>query len=664
MKLLPLFMLFALFCAAPAVRAEEQGVNKKFGKPTMQELEMTVYEPEPDASAVILYKEGNGHFYYEPSEGFKVEYEFMTRIKILKQEGTEYADVEIPYYHTWESGEMKDEVLNVQANSYNLVNGKIEKTKLKRDLIFSENVYGNYYVTKFSVPNVKAGSVIEYKYKIQTSRIPFLRSWYPQADIPTVSSMFDIKIPTYFRFNLSTKGYEKINVKKEYASDRFRLTNDLYADYVTCQSDRIIITADSLPSLRDDEYTMGINDYIAHVDFEMSGVDMPGMGYRAYSHTWEDVDRTIMDAGMKDVMEMKNPYPELAAEVNAQSTAMDKALAASMLVAGRIKWDGSYQVLPEDFKDVKKMGSGSNAAINTVVMCLLRDAGVRCCPFVLRLRSNGMLSTVFPSYDDIDTFVVGFRDEADKWHFLDGSYSTNGVDVLPVDMLVSNARLMGNYSGERWFSLDNLCKNVSQSMIQATIDENFNIQCQEQQRISGQLAADFRKSYAQKADSLAFVNDLAAENGIELTSMSMEGVNERNMQIVLESSYSVPATATDSLIYVVPTIVPIMSENPFTQETRKLPVIYPYRAEQIMSVHLTIPEGYTVEELPKRIVASTQKNEFQFSFNPVVLGDKIIITTKIARNEVLFPFNLYGMLRQIHTYMVDKNNEMIVLRKL
>ena len=54
MKLLPLFMLFALFCAAPAVRAEEQGVNKKFGKPTMQELEMTVYEPEPDASAVIL----------------------------------------------------------------------------------------------------------------------------------------------------------------------------------------------------------------------------------------------------------------------------------------------------------------------------------------------------------------------------------------------------------------------------------------------------------------------------------------------------------------------------------------------------------------------------------------------------------------------------------
>lgn len=46
MKLLPLFMLFALFCTAPAVRAEEQGVNKKFGKPTMQELEMTVYEPD------------------------------------------------------------------------------------------------------------------------------------------------------------------------------------------------------------------------------------------------------------------------------------------------------------------------------------------------------------------------------------------------------------------------------------------------------------------------------------------------------------------------------------------------------------------------------------------------------------------------------------------
>lgn len=660
-----LFLLtISALCTPTAAGADESKVNKKFGKPTMEEMKMTVYDADPDANAVILYKEGYGRFSYDDRKGtFSVIYEFMTRIKVLRREGTEYADVEIPFYDNGVAGDMKDNLTGIKACSFNLVDGKIKKTELEKKMIFTENIYEGHHVKKFSIPNVKEGSVIEYKYQINTTRIPYLRSWYPQARIPSVYSEFEMKIPSYFRFNISVKGYEQISVEKEKTFEQFRIMQGAYGNSVSCPADKIIITADSLPALKDDEFTFGINDYITHVDFEMAGLDFPGQTYKSFSNTWEDVDNTILKNGMEEALGMKNPFPDMMDSVNSQTSAIGKAIAAATAVRKRIKWDGRYRLFVPDFKKEVQNSSGSNAAINLAVMSMMRDAGITCYPVVLRLRSNGILPQMFPSFDKIDTFVIGFKDEKGAWHYLDGSDPVYTVDVLPVDMLVEAARIVGkDYTGKKWVALDNLCKNVSRSMISATIDDSFNIRCEERETLSGQTAAQFKKEYAQAADSLSFVSELSAKQDITLASLLIEK-SDNDRQVDITAVYEKPAAATDSLIYIVPTITPQITENPFTQESRKLPVIYPYRQEHITSVTLDIPEGYEIEELPKELMAETAKRELVYSFNPVVLGNQIIITTKLTRNAMLFSPEQYGMLKQVYSYITDKNNEMIVLRK-
>ena len=73
-----------------------QKTNVKFGSPTDEELTMTSYAPDESAPAVILYQ--STRTWYDILTGnFKVYTEVKTRIKILKPEGKEYADVEIPY---------------------------------------------------------------------------------------------------------------------------------------------------------------------------------------------------------------------------------------------------------------------------------------------------------------------------------------------------------------------------------------------------------------------------------------------------------------------------------------------------------------------------------------------------------------------------------------
>ncbi|MEZ5006065.1 MAG: DUF3857 domain-containing protein [Bacteroides graminisolvens] len=87
------------------------------------------------------------------------------KTKILKSDGTSYANVTIPYYDS-NKNTMKELVIDGDAFSYNLENGKEVKTKMKKEYIFKERVSDKYMQVKFSIPNVKIGSVIEYKYKV------------------------------------------------------------------------------------------------------------------------------------------------------------------------------------------------------------------------------------------------------------------------------------------------------------------------------------------------------------------------------------------------------------------------------------------------------------------------------------------------------------------
>ena len=66
--------------------------------------------------------------------------------------------------------------------TYNLVGGKIEKTKLKSEGEFDEKINKYWGKKKIVMPNVKEGSVIEYKYTIKVSRFSELTEWFFQIE--------------------------------------------------------------------------------------------------------------------------------------------------------------------------------------------------------------------------------------------------------------------------------------------------------------------------------------------------------------------------------------------------------------------------------------------------------------------------------------------------
>lgn len=224
MKQLLIIAFFAFVNTANA-----QLPNEKFGKPSSQEWEFSGWGDGFDADAVILCKTMKATYQISDQvanfnrnssdvsgdnisdfgknqidEGnILIKYEFRLRTKILKPEGAKHANIDITYFSP-ENENVFDELTDLKVRVFSKnEKGKVERKNVNTASFVSERVDDNYLVVHIAVPEVQAGSIIEYQYNITSPRPVFLYDWVFQDCIPTVRSKFDIDIPAFLQFNMN-----------------------------------------------------------------------------------------------------------------------------------------------------------------------------------------------------------------------------------------------------------------------------------------------------------------------------------------------------------------------------------------------------------------------------------------------------------------------------
>lgn len=138
---------------------------------------MEMYEKDPDADAVILYEETTVH--YLVGNQLSLLRDYFVRIKVFKSEGTSLADVQLPYIF------QRENYSNLDALAYNLVDGKIVKTHMRRQYLFREQVDDEDWLMKFSIPEVREGTVIEYRFTKNSDFVTSIDPIIIQHGIPS-----------------------------------------------------------------------------------------------------------------------------------------------------------------------------------------------------------------------------------------------------------------------------------------------------------------------------------------------------------------------------------------------------------------------------------------------------------------------------------------------
>ncbi len=92
----------------------------------------------------------------------------------------------------------------------NLNNKTIEYTAIDPKLIYTEVVDKDTKAIVFTFPNVKSGSVIEFKYKKSTPYEYNYPDWFFQTSIPSRYSEFDASFVEDYKFSLFKKIYQPL----------------------------------------------------------------------------------------------------------------------------------------------------------------------------------------------------------------------------------------------------------------------------------------------------------------------------------------------------------------------------------------------------------------------------------------------------------------------
>ena len=670
MKTALIWILLLLGCQGFAQQTATDSFkpSMKYGKPSEEELAMTTYAPDTSATAVVLYSKCEVR-YDLLANNFRILYNYEVKIKVLKSEGASYADIRIPYYSNESNAviTLKESISQLDASAYNMEGGEMVRTKMKRDLVFTERINKQYMQLKFSIPAVREGTVFEYKYQLSSDLYYSINLWEAQRDIPVIFTQYDITIPEYFKFNLDMRGPHPMASKDETSSLTFLLSlPGGQTEMLSCNGRHMIFTGEHLPALRPDNYVWCANDYMSSVYFELRGVDFPGSFYRSFTHTWEEIDQMLLqDEDFGAMLKMRNPYRDEMASLSLDQLPdrQNRIAAIYTFLKQKISWNGQYGLYGNEVKKAVKNGTGSNADINFILMSMLRDAQIPCYPAVMSRKDRGILPYSYPSIQKLNTFIVGIADTDSTLVFLDGSVINGYMNTLPPVLMVNRARLISETAGGRWMNLSKLGKNQIRATVRAQIHPDGQITGDRNAVYMGQYAANLRRRYYAAKDSTEYINQLETEENIKVKKFETRELNVFSPRITEFLDFEKQATVNDDLIYVNPMIFLHVSKCPFIQTERQLPLEMPYTEHILQATMLTIPEGYAVEELPKPLNLKTEDGQDIVRYNISQSGTTINVTYTFIANKLLHLATEYPTVKMFWENVAEKNNELIVLKK-
>ena len=654
-------IILLLMILGLAVQCLAQELNLKWGKPTAEELSMTTYEPDSEANAVILCRIANARVDYI-KDGFKVLYDVKCRIKVLNDEGKEWANVTVPFSYNGHMYGQCELVTKVKATAFNLENGKTVKTKMDDEMVFYEDLNKRTRLLKFTVPQVKQGTVIEYEYSILSDFIFSFNDWVAQFTIPVRYTHYNLRIPEYFKFNINETGFETLSYKSGTNSRRFMLDGN---NVLECMENVSEFTGENLPALKKENFVYNPQAYATKVGIELSEIVIPGILYKNYSTTWDDIEKFLFNDENFGGRLGKNPFKNEMTDAGIYDIADDeeKIIAIYNLLKSRVKWNEKISPkASESPGKILKEGSGNNADINFILINMLNDAGFTAMPVVLRTRDRGLLPVAHPTLDKLTCVVVSVSKDDKTW-YLDGSHDEQYLNDLPGVMNVTSARVLRKNQPGEWVDLTKACTSRSNSLITGTLLTDGSLELLRHTKRYGRNASRFRQEFKQAADSAEFVSKLGEAKDGEVTKYQVVGHKGFNKSVDETVAFNMQCGQIGDKYFFKPTIFGLFSEPPFTSHDRKMPVEFPSIESRNITVNITLPEGYEVDECPKPVNIKTPDGTMSFVLMTKVDGQNIVTNCKFNIGKTLFTPQEYPQLKAFFDEVIKQVEEVIVIKK-
>lgn len=639
-------ILFIAFCSVQFIFVEAQK-HKFLDPPKFNEADLSKQKSalEENAPAEILYK--SLRFSIDNTTGNLIKSTFY-RVKIYdKDKAEDWLNLEIPLYI---NGSDQESLSKMKAFTYNLENGAAVTTKVDKSSKYKSKESKYITINKFAFPNVKNGSVIEYQYEVTSPFLFIIPEILIETDTPSLYTEYVLDSPSNIAYNINYTGsmlpkYKEVDERLLYGTN-YRTYRFAY---------------ENLKAFKTEKFVNNDRNYRTKIGAELHSTNFREL--KLYSSSWEQIKERLYeneDFG-GELKKTKLAKENMPANITGISNELDKANAIFNYVKNTFTWNKDRGLYVEDgIKKMLETKTGNAAEINLFLVMLLREAGLKADPLAISTISNGLINLASPNVSNMN-FVIAAIQTKDGFHLYDATVKQSSVDQLPPRDWNQFGILLSKDKVQQ-LTMSNAKTSFTYLTATAKINDDGSISGSYSDRDTGTYAMFAKESYDDNADK--YKKQYKENFSIDFTNIDSKVTENGDFESTMKFSSENLIDKVGKKIIINPMLFLNKNSNEFDQtEERKYMIDFTTPFTRVKKIVLEIPEGYTVEEMPKNKKIVTEDKEIEYSYIAEQKGNtlEVISTTKVLSPN--YPKEYYPAFKQIWGVASKQENQVISLVK-
>lgn len=645
--LLSVTLLATINIAAQKNKTKEQEIPP-FGKVEKTELEMKECDFDDKAEAEVLIDDAELDYLIN-SNGMDMTR--RVRIKILSDKGLDRANIHLVYY----SERNEQDIKSLEAQTYNLdANGNIVVTKVDKKLIYEKKLNKKQTEKVFAFPDVKVGSVIEYKYKKTGLG---LIDWYFQESIPVKFSHFKIDFPDEIIVSVRPVCSRPFEENNKSSASRYT------KDYVMR----------NIPAFRDEPYIINEDFYKDRLETKIVALEIRG-SRESLSTNWVKVIKYLMDD--EDFgLQLKKNIPrtaDLDAKLKNITDPYSRMKIIYKYVQDNMQWNEYTGIWASDgVKSAWKDKKGTVGEINLILVNLLKDADLTAHPVLVSTHENGVVNTadagtiIAPGFFQFDK-VMAYVEIGDKVYVLDASEKQVPAHLIPEDVLMTEGLVIEKIDTYEWgwktlYDKDMTARELIS--IAGTIDETGKMNG-EVMIVSYDYSRIDRLPIAKKGKD-KFIEACLKDGqpGLTVDDVAFENIDNDSLPLIQKIKFNQTLNSSGDYRYFSSNILTGKEKNPFIADQRLSDVFFGRNQSLTIVGNFGIPEGYELETLPRNIKMIMPDTSISIIRRSQLQDDNLQTQIQLTFQKPYYPASQYDELHEFYKQLFDLLNEQFVIRK-
>lgn len=619
-----------------------------FGTVDKSELELTECSFDPEAEALILVEDGELAFL----DGLGLYLEKRVRIKILKKEGLDRANVHLRYFAADNDVSIKD----ISAQTYNLdPSGKVVVTKVDKKQIFDKKINKRWAEKVFTFPEVKVGSIIEYKYKHNGIG---LINWYFQHDIPVKTSQYVLDFPEYIQMRNTPFCSRKYERHEESKGTRTVQT------YIMRE----------IPGFRNERYVINDEAYMDRLETTMSAYKEASGLWKSRNINWVQVIRFLMDDEDFGV-QLKREIPrtaDLDLELSRVTDEYQRMKIIHQYVRKNMTWNEYYGIWALDgVKAAWKDKKGTSGEINLILVNLLRDAGLNAKPVLVSTHDNGLVNSSdagtyeFPGFNQFNK-VLAHVTIGNKVYVLDGSEKETPTHLIPEEVLLTEGLVIEKIdTGEwGWVTLTDPTE-ISREIFVFNAEVDASGKLKGKVDITSMDYARIRKLGTAKKGEKEFKEKFipAGDPNLEVGKISFDNLDSDSLPLIQHLEYTETLNGTGDYHFVSLNKFTGFEKNPFIADTRQADIYFGANQSILLTGNIYLPEGYEWDAPPKNLRMIMPDTSISITRITQVNNERLMMRINIDFKKPFYSTREYNDFHEFFKQLFDVLSEQYVYKK-